>query len=396
MKERYLEEVVSLAQELVRIPSENPTGSERAMADRVARYGRELGVEVFREEVEPGRENVILALGEGKSTLAFVCHMDTVPMGEGWSREPFAGTIEGEKLFGRGAADLKGGFAACLVAFRYLTERASRGESFKRRVLLCGTVDEEGALMRGANALVDNGWIDGESFVLASEPTSLELVVAAKGVMWYEISVRGRSAHASVPHTGADAIYAMILALSELKDRVAALEHEHPLLGKATLTTSVIEGGTKTNVVPGLCRAEVDLRFPPPLSCAGALELITESARRGSARIAGTLAEVRTLSLERPPVVADEKSPLAGAFRKAREEVSGKPLKVKGVPYYTDAGMIAVRTGNPHCLVFGPGNIDHAHGPDEFVELGELREGLKLIARAAELVVHEGTAPPDL
>lgn len=387
MEERYLEEVVSLTQELVRIPSENPTGSERAMAERVARYGQELGVEVFREEVEPGRENVILSLGEGEGTLALVCHMDTVPAGGGWSREPFAGTIEGGKLFGRGAADLKGGFAASLVAFRYLAERASRGESFKRRVLLCATVDEEGPLMRGANALVDKGWIDGESLVLASEPTSLELVVAAKGVMWYEITARGRSAHASVPHKGADAIHAMILALSELKERVAALEHEHPLLGKATLTTSVIEGGVKTNVVPDLCRAEVDLRFPPPFSCAEALELVTDSARRGSARIAGTTAEVKTLSLERPPVVADENSPLAEAFRKAQEELSAEPLKMKGVPYYTDAGMIAVRTGNPHCLVFGPGNIDYAHGPDEFVEVEELRRGLELMARAAELVV---------
>lgn len=150
-------ESVELTQELVRIASENPSGAEDAVSGYVAEWLQKLPhVTVQQYQVEPGRSNVVARLGRGGAAdaPAFIAHMDTVPVGDGWTVDPFGGEIRDGKLYGRGSCDMKAGLAAAMVA---LVNVAQSGASLNRDLLLCATVDEEGLLMKRGVDLVEQG-----------------------------------------------------------------------------------------------------------------------------------------------------------------------------------------------------------------------------------------------
>ncbi len=379
-------EVVSLTKELIRIPSENPTGTENQMADRVEDYLLRMGLDVERDPVCDGRENVTAELGDPAKgpTLVLLNHMDTVPAGEDWTRDPFGGEESGGKIWGRGACDMKGGLAAGLVAVKALKEKIDKGARVAGAVRSCIVVDEEGPWMRGAAAAVERGRVHSGDVVISCEPTRLRLITAQKAVMWYEAVFFGKSAHGAAPHMGADAIQAAAHTVIQLQEKVKAMEDSHPLLGRPTLVTSVIAAGRKTNVVADRCRMEIDFRFVPPLALSGAKDFIEEAAARACARVPGTRAVVKNLSVDRPPVISEPEGEGARRIREAVINVTGGEPESGGVGYYTDAGLVAVRTGNKQSYVFGPGNIENAHAPDEFIEVAELQAAARILASLVE------------
>ncbi len=386
MDNEFLDETVALTQELVRIRSENPPGNEAAVADRVEGYLRDLGIGVERDAVEEGRDNLIAELGGrgDKPALVFLNHMDTVPAGEGWTRDPFAAEISGGKMWGRGTCDMKGGLAAGLVALKWLKLKADRGTRLQRPVRCCLVVDEECAWMRGVSTAVERGRIKNEDLVLSCEPTSLELKSAQKGAMWYEAVFSGKSAHAAAPENGADAIRAaakMVLSLQEVSSK---MDSSHPLLGKTTIVTSVIGGGSKTNIVADACRIEVDVRFIPPLGVSDVRKLLENTADEACRGVPGTSATIGVLSVDRPPILSDSQSEGAKIIGEILRETIGVNSGSGGVSYYSDAGLAAARTGNRQCFLLGPGDIAQAHGPDEFVEIGELKKAAAVFGRLAE------------
>ena len=380
------DEAVELTRDLVRIPSENPTGTEARVAERLEDYLLRLGLPVERDRVAEGRENVVAEIGGSASqpALVFLNHMDTVPAGEGWTRDPFAAEFADGKLWGRGACDMKGGLAAALVALKALKGKVDRGARPRRTVRCCMVVDEESPWMRGAAAAIERGRVGARDIVLACEPTRMRLVTAQKGAMWYEVLVSGRSAHASVPHAGADALLAAARAVLRLHAAAAALQASDPLLGRTTVVASVIAGGRKTNVVADRCRMEVDVRFVPPLGVGDARRLVEGAAAAACAETPGTAAEVRALSVDRPPVLADLGSEGGRILALALREGAGLAPEPAGVSYYSDAGLAAARTGSRQCFLLGPGSVEQAHGPDEFVDVGELRRAALVFARLTE------------
>ena len=168
------EETIGLTKELIRIPSENPTGTEAAVAERVEAYLRGLGIEVERDPVVDGRENLIAEVGGPANgpALVFLNHMDTVPVGEGWTRDPFDACEEDGRIWGRGSCDMKGGLAAGLTALKSLKARLDRGARAARTVRCCLVVDEEGPWMRGASPPVYSNfpisWKSGRSSLRAT------------------------------------------------------------------------------------------------------------------------------------------------------------------------------------------------------------------------------------
>ncbi len=379
--------VIELTQSLVRIPSENPTGSEAKIGEFVADWMRRLpGVEVISYEVRPGRPNVIgLLPGQTRRPgLAYLGHMDTVPRGEGWVHGPFDGVIEDGKLYGRGSADMKGGLAAIMVALQNL---ATSGQRPRKDLLVCATMDEEGTDMLGAVDLVKRGHIDRDTIIVATEPTGLKLLTAHKGVIWYEIITRGKNAHAGNPQHGVDAIHGMAKVLAALKDRVAALPHAHASLGWPSVTYGKIEGGEKTNVVPDRCRVEVDMRLVPPMTIAASAELVRQVADEVMAGFPGLKVEFRQFNIDRPPVETDPKSPVIDGFKSAIAAVTGAKAEVDGFPAYTDAAIIAAITGNPHSALYGPGRLEQAHTIDEFVATAELETAAAVLTEAARRLI---------
>lgn len=382
----FQDEAVSLTRELVRIPSENPTGSEARVADWLEDYLRGLGLPVERDRVAEGRENVVAEIaGEAaQPALVFLNHMDTVPAGEGWTRDPFAAECAEGRLWGRGTCDMKGGLAAALVALRGLKKKVDAGARPLRTVRCCLVVDEESPWMRGAAAAIERGRIGARDVVLACEPTRMRLVTAQKGAMWYEVLISGRSAHASVPHAGADAVLAGARTVLRLHAEAASLKASDPLLGRTTVVASVVQGGRKTNIVADRCRLEADVRFVPPLGVADARGLVERAARAACAETPGTSAEVRALSVDRPPIFSDLGSEGGAILSRALAEAAGAPPEPAGVSYYSDAGLAAARTGSRQCFLLGPGNVEQAHGPDEFVDIEELRRAARVFGRLTE------------
>ncbi len=382
--------VISLTQRLVQIPSENPTGSEKECALFVEKWLTGLpGTTVEVAEVLPGRQNIIATIkGKGKKPpFIMLAHMDTVPAGEGWDVDPFAGIIKEGKLYGRGAADMKGGLAAAMVAFRNIAESDAQLEG---DLILCATVDEEGPQMVGGVHFAKSGLITEDAMVVATEPSSNKLVLAHKGPTWYRIDVEGKMSHAGNAHLGVDANHALAWIILELKKAVGEMEYQHPLLGKTSLTVGVMGGGFKTNVVPQHAFAEIDIRLVPPLTCEAALGLMQKTCAAVSHAVPGAAAKVTLLSLERPPIAVAEDAPVARVFREGYFKATGASVEEVGFPAYTDAGVAFLVTGNKQCVVFGPGKIESAHTVNEYIELEELFIAEKVLTVTIKSALVQG------
>ena len=361
-------EAIKLTQELIKIPSENPVGTEEAIGKFIYDWLNELNVEVKKEEVEPGRFNIVAKLpGEvSHPNLVYIAHMDTVPIGEGWTHEPFSAEIIDGKLYGRGSADMKGGVAAAMVAFKRIVLSKKK---LKNDFIFIASVDEEGSEMKGALAAIKNGWVNRDSYVIAPEPSGLTVMTAHKGPIWYEIITRGKASHAGNPQLGIDAIHAMAETLTALKQIVYELPYEDDLLGKPTVTIGKIFGGVKTNVVPAECKAEIDLRLIVPMTIADSKAVVEKAISEGIKRVPGSSATFKMLTIERPPIKAADDSPLVLSVAESVKKVTGKEPEFRGLPAYTDASIIAARTESPHCISFGPGHLAQAHTIDEYVPI---------------------------
>jgi succinyl-diaminopimelate desuccinylase len=380
---------VELTRDLVRIPSENPPATEQRVAEFVAAWLRRIpGVDVEVYEVRPGRPNVIgrLRADSGAPALAILAHMDTVPVGDGWTKDPFGGVIENGRLYGRGACDMKAGLAAAMLAL----ERAAASTSKRSRdLLVCATVDEEGSHMLGGVDLVSRGIVDRDTYIVATEPTNLEIIVAHKGLVWLEVEAVGKLAHAGNPQFGVDAVRAAAEFITEFHARIAALSHEHGRLGRPTATFSGVQGGIKTNVVPDRARLEIDVRLPPPMTIADVHRIAGQAAEIAERKVPGARVSCRQLNNERPPVEADERSELVGALRRAVERITGRAAVLSGFPAYTDASVIQACTGNRHGLVFGPGALAQAHTVDEYVSLDQVEACAAILVETVTTLCFE-------
>ncbi len=372
------EEVTDLLRLLVRTPS--VTGEERAVAEVVAAWLRERGVEARLVEAEPGRPNVIAAFGSGRPGLVLNGHYDVVPVGAGWTRDPWGGEIEDGRLYGRGAADMKAGVACAMVAFVAAT-RAVREPL--GRLLLTLVIDEEDA-GRGTRAVIRDG-LDCD-WAVVCEPTDLVAVRAARGNCYLDVTVSGVSAHAGNPDLGVNAIHAG----AEVVRRVVEFDRElqrrtHPLLMPPRTGVGTIEGGLLVSAVAPDCTMRIDRRTLPGEDGASALADLQRVL--AAAPIEPAAAQVAVaLTMEMPPFETPADHPLLAALRACAEEAGARPAEPIGATYATDAGFIARDAGLP-VVVFGPGSVTEAHRPDESVPLADLPVAARTYALLAERIL---------
>ena len=368
---------------LVRIDSTDPGACEGEIGTFIFQYLKDLGVPVIKKEVLPGRFN-IMAKVEGEEdapALVYICHMDTVTTGEGWTVSPFGAEVIRGRIYGRGACDMKSGLACALSAFTSMALKARNGKKPGRSLVFIGTVDEED-FMRGAEAAIADGWVSKDSWVLDTEPTNGQIEVAHKGRTWFEITVNGITAHASTPWKGADAIAAMAEIIAAIRRRIAACP-VHPDLGASTVTFGQIEGGYRPYVVPDSCRVWIDMRLVPPTDTAGAAAIVEDAIAAATKEIPGITAAYQ-ITGNRPYVEKDEQSPLLNALSRACEEVTGEPAPVSFFPGYTDTAVIAGTLGNHNCMSYGPGDLELAHKPDEYVPCEDILRCEEVLTRLAD------------
>lgn len=368
-----------LAQELVRIDSSDPGAYEGEIEQHikglVEAYIAKLdspaldAAEVRELEVLPGRRNLMVTVPglSDEPRLVYICHMDTVTLGDGWDAgiPPLGAIVRDAKLYGRGACDMKGGLACAIAALVHTLERVAANGALPRRgfSLIC-SVDEED-FMRGSEAAIDAGWVGSREWVLDTEPTDGQIQVAHKGRTWFEIEMTGVTAHASQPWKGADAVAAMAEAVCSLRHAFAALP-VHDELGPSTITFGQIEGGYRPYVVPDHAKVWVDMRLTPPTDTAAATCMVEQAIAGTEAAVPGCHGSY-TVTGDRPAIERDPSSPLLAALKRAADDVTGADTTVGFFTGYTDTAVIAGKTGNRNCMSYGPGSLALAHKPNEYV-----------------------------
>lgn len=378
-------DVISLTRELVQIESTDPGTYEEALGEFFDQWFSRIGILSASSEVLPGRRNRMVELpGESSGpAMIWICHMDTVPIGEGWRMPPLSAELADGRIYGRGACDMKAGLACAMAAF---AEIAVLRKRLSRPLRLIATVDEEDQ-MRGVEAAVQAGWVDSDSWVLDLEPTGGEIQMAHKGRFWSELSVRGVTAHASRPETGADAIRGIAEAIHTIGREMERLP-VHPELGGSTVTFGRIEGGHQPYVVPDFCRVSIDMRLSPPTGSKQAEEILRRGIAAAESAVPGVSGSYQVTG-DRPYVERNEDSPLLHALRKACREAMGIEPVTGVFPGYTDTAVIAGMLGNSNCMSYGPGDLGLAHKPDESVACEDILRCHRVMKCLAEQLLQD-------
>ncbi len=380
-----LDTTIADTQSLIRIDSQNPGVQESACAEWVGNRLAGMGLSVASEVVEGNRRNLISTVpGSGSSPrLVLLSHMDTVPIGGGWTLPPLEGIIKDERIYGRGSCDMKGGMA---VALGLLESLVTTGTEVSGDVVFVATVDEEAPDMAGAQHLVASGLLRPDDQVLALEPTGMRLRVAQMGLRWIEITVTGRMAHAGRAHLGIDSAHVMARIVDRLKQHVQSLPYEDEILGRPRFTCGIINGGVATNVVPPSTTASFDIRIVPPMTIDDVISMVETIATEVMHDFPGATFAITPLGAPRPPVRAEESSKIVSGLRSAYGAETGHQLAHggdDGHEAYTDASMVAALTGSTSCTVMGPGSTDQAHTADEFVPIADLDLAGRVLWRLA-------------
>ncbi len=368
-----LSNVVELTQALVRIPSVNPDGDpgttetgEQKCGEFVAEFLESIGARAVLEEVLPGRPNVIgrfpshpSPTGQKKPCLVFGPHLDTVGVG-GMTIEPFGGELRDGRIWGRGASDTKGPMASMLWALKTLGAEIA---DLPVEVHFAGFMSEESCQLGSRHFAEHHPDYD---FALVAEPTSLRTVLKHKGCLWADVITTGVAAHGSTPEQGVNAILkmaAMIQALdTEFRDLLVELGGVDDLLGGSTLNIGMINGGTRSNIVPARCSLRVDIRTTPALHrTGGAAKLLGEFVHR-----IDPSATMEPVS-DAMPLDTSADNPFVRHLDRCGAGITGAPWFCDGA-FLADAGIPAV--------AIGPGNIAQAHTKDEWIAVDQLDAGV--------------------
>lgn len=356
-------EVERLLCDLVAINSINPdlvpgAPGEGEVAGYIAGWLERAGLEVHQHEVRPGRPNVVgIARGAGGGkTLILNGHTDTV--GVTGMDQPFTPRRSSDRLYGRGAYDMKAGLAACMVATARAAQHNLRGD-----IIFTAVIDEEYAGL-GTMDLARRYRADA---AIIAEPTELQLIIAHKGFVWLEVETHGVAAHGSRPELGVDAIAKMghfLVALEQLGQNLRG-QPTHPRLGSGSLHASLIQGGQELSSYPQRCVLSVERRTIPgetPKIVEAQLVALVEQLQQRDPAFRAT---VRRL-LDCPPMATPEDAPIVRTLLDAASQVLPQTPPLAGAPYWTDAATLTA-SGIPTVL-FGPVGTG-AHAVEEWVDL---------------------------
>lgn len=385
-------ELIRWVQELTRIPSvwrpEVGLGEEAA-AQWVASRCLEMGLETHKEEVQPGRPNIIALykMDEGP-TLMFEGHTDVVTEGnsQAWTYPPFSATLRDGKIYGRGANDMKAGLVCALIATQAIVHSHIK---LNGTILLGAVCDEEGQMI-GIKHFVDQGWADRVDAAIVCEPEENHLCISQKGVMWLRITLYGVMAHGAMPLTGCNTAYPMARFLNlvqHLESRIISDHGRHEFLGQPSITPTILQsppkehGEAQNNVMPDATMVTLDCRLIPgqdPEQLRAEIENLSQTVVAADSRLHYDLEVLEV----RHPTATDPQHPVVTTLASSYQDLTNCAPIYGGVPGSTDGTILNARKGIP-IVTCGPGDIHIPHHIDEWVSVEEIKLAVRMYVLAA-------------
>ena len=404
------ESMIELTQDLIKIPTLNPPGENyreicEYLDTRLSRAG--FATELIRAKDAPGDSNQyprwnIVARREGQKDgecVHFNSHTDVVEVGSGWTFDPFGGQLYDGKIYGRGACDMKGGLAASIIAVEAFLEIFP---TFNGAIEISGTADEETGGYGGVAYLAEKGFFSPTrvQHVIIPEPLNKDRIcLGHRGGWWAEIETFGEIAHGAMPFAGDCAVRHMGEVLNEfektlypaLKQRITKMPVIPEGAKNSTMNINSIHGGqvepdTETNAlpshcVPDSCRIIIDRRF-----------LIEEDVEEVKAEVKSILENIKS---RRPkfeyevkelnrviPSMTDKDAPIVKSIAASVEKVIGKKAEYVASPGSYDQKHIDRIGTLKNCIAYGPGILDLAHKPDEFVDVEDMIDSAKVMGNS--------------
>lgn len=359
------DELVEVLRAVLSIPTEDPPGREIEMARYLQQTLQQWGFAVEFDEFAPQRVNLISRIGnQQKPALVFSAHMDTMPAGKGhWQHAPFAAEMDHQRIYGRGAADMKSGLAAMMMAAKKVAAECST-TNLNGQLILAFSAGESSSCL-GAKRFIETGALRNADAILVSEPSSLNVLIAENGALWLKISATGTPGHASGAAgsmgAGDNAIIKIVDAINALRDYQFDIK-PHPLLGAPTLRVGTISGGSAINLTPDYAEAGIDIRYVPGMSSSNIITALQ--------KLTGDSIQFEILD-DKPPIEADPDHPFVSLCVDACKANLSDVAAPGGVSYFSDSNVLCPALGVPRVII-GPGELGMSGQRDEYVEIDKL------------------------
>lgn len=365
------DKALEILRQLIRIRTLLPNGDEMDMIKYV--------LSIFEKNVLELLDITIIDHGSNRGSLvatlpglrrdrkiALVGHMDTFPIFDEktWLHPPFSADYIDGKVYGRGAANMKGGITAILMTMLYFTQQGIRPPC---DIVLTLTADGDNAALKGARNVVDGGYLDGVTEAIFAEATGNKIGIAQRGGVWLKIKATGRACYACVPGVGSDALKNFIELYNSINDFVCKDNYTHKYLGKPLCSITQLSGGVAMNIVAPEAEGTLDIRLLPLQDNEEIIQFAKDKAREMMEKDKELRFEIEVMS-SNMAVGMPKNAPMIRKFAEAISSIGQTPKKT-AIFYFTDACLIISKLGVPF-VIHGPGeDIVYNELTNEFVEL---------------------------
>lgn len=364
-----LKDTISLFKNLISFDTSNPPGNEEVICNYLTTLFLSWEIDSTLFSFAPDRSSFYAYLeGSEPGSIILSGHLDTVaPLGN-WTRSPFSPTEEGGRIYGLGSSDMKGGVVMLIEAMKSIKENGKPRHTLK----LLLSADEEWKY-RGAKMFQQKGLLDDAIFTVIAEPTEGEVMLGEKSEFWVRTTFHGKEAHGSTPEEGINSIVLQYKFLLELVEKMTTLESSM-IMGTPTLNIGRIQGGRQPNIVPENCFAELDFRLLSEQQRAQVEEIIKEIGESKSRKEEFSM----EILSDKRPLVSNYDDPFVKTFLEVAKKVTKMSQQTKAAPFCTDLPTLFPERVVPF-VIFGPGSINQAHQPDEFIEKESLSKSSAIL-----------------
>lgn len=368
----HREEGIELLAALVREDTVNPPGNEYRAAHVVEDYLAQYGIEIETHENEPGRTNILAAVGTGDPVVFVPAHLDVVPVGEGWDTPPFEPVIKDGIMYGRGTVDDKGPLASVLLLAAFLSQHTDK---FDGTFLVGAVADEECGSTHGMVYLTEKNLIQADMAIVPDTGMSTQVITCGeKGLLHIDVQFHGTQGHGSRPEEGLNAVWAAHAFLTALRDifgeDVGYLqEGADPLFSPTSVNVGQIQAGSAYNIIPGLCTIKLDIRYRPTTSAEALIARITEMCETVKSQGLCVRYDVQ-MGTHMPPYVVEQSHALVEAVTTAVQQIHGAPPTYVGMSGTTVCKQL-VSHGIP-AIGFSQNAHNRMHQANEHIYLDEI------------------------